>query len=101
RPDLPRHRGEQLRGVALARARELCRLREREEQAAGLLSFLVGEQRVPRAHRETFWISHGGTRLDLDRHRELRDHPPDEEQLLRILLAEVRRARAGHVEESV
>ena len=76
------------------------RLGERQEQAARLLPLLRAEPGVPRRAREPVGArGRSGTARSSTGRAPSRDHPPDEEQLLGVLLPEVGAARPGHVEE--
>src|SRR6185436_20958643 len=83
----------ELARVALAAASELGRLREREEQAGRGLSLLGGQEPVAARQCEPVRVANDRTAPDLHRHRQVTYQPPDHRELLRVLLAEVRRAR--------
>ena len=62
-------------------------------------SFLGREVDVPRRQREAVGLADGRVGDDLGRDREVARHLPDDEELLRVLLAEVRPLRADEVEQ--
>jgi hypothetical protein len=101
RADLAAHRRDQDRRVGLTTASERRRLRQRQEQAAGLVALVGAQAGIPRRMGQAIESAHRRTRDDRDGQVHLLDHPANEEELLRIFLTEVRAARPGQVEETV
>ena len=63
--------------------------RSARRQAQRRLAVGRGEVDVAAAHRQPVGLAHRGHRDDVDREVEVAHHPPDEQQLLGVLLAEV------------
>src|SRR5919197_3605828 len=68
-------------------------------QAQRGLPFLRGEVGVPGRHGQPIGLPHDRAAHHLDGEREVRGHPPDQEQLLEVLLPEVGPAPAGPMEQ--
>src|SRR5579885_2594887 len=64
-----------------------------------LAAFLVSEILVARAHGETVRCANRRGRDDGDRHAEIGHHPPDDGELLEVLLAEYGYVRLHYMEE--
>ena len=73
--------------------------RQRLVQHRRLLPLRLGEVDVARAHRKPVRLADGRTDHDIDMEAEVGGHPPDDGQLLRVLLAEDRDMGLDGIEE--
>ena len=97
--ELALHRRPEDVAGALARLPRLARRQERPAQHGSGRALRLGQVHVARRQREAVGLADGRVGDDLGPDREVARHLADHEELLRVLLAEVRAIGADEVEQ--
>src|SRR5215212_4670911 len=97
--DVAAHGPADCLGVALAVAVPFLGQAESARENEGLTALVGAQVNVAAAERQTVGLAHGRQADDLDGHIEVRNHAPNDAQLLGILLAEVADIGLDDVEE--
>ena len=91
--------GDDGRRIARAVGHGVARGAKRGVQREGPLAVVGPQPDVAARERQAVGLAHGLDRLDAHGDVEVAHHPPDDGELLAVLLPEVRDVRRGHVQQ--